>query len=190
MRSQISDQDLTDYALDELEPTQRIYVESMLAVSEECRNDVYEMIDMAMLIERGFEREEEKTAGMLRPEQRAALLSVKVRPRQYVTRIAASLAAAAAVTFAVLNPAAINPDLSKWKSGDGKVAKVSTYVADAMVSTESPDFGKLLADWKQLADDPVLTKWFNSEWFDRATSTAASGPIWDPMPRSSIEMMP
>ena len=74
MRGKISDQDLTDYALNELEPAQRLYVESMLAVSEECRNDVYEMIDLAMLLDQGFEREEAgQVAGELRPEQRAAL---------------------------------------------------------------------------------------------------------------------
>lgn len=185
MRSQISDQDLTDYALNELDPTQRLYVESMLAVSEECRNDVYEMIDMAMLIEQGFEREEAKLAETLRPEQRAALLSVKVRPRQYVHRIAAALAAAAAFAFAVAHP-----DLWQWQTGEGKVAKVSTYVADAMTASDGADFGNLLADWRQLADDPVLTKWFNSEWFDHATQTAVATPVWDPMPRASIDMMP
>jgi len=187
VRSQISDQDLTDYALNELEPTQRIYVESMLAVSEECRNDVYEMIDMAMLIEQGFEREEAKVAEALRPEQRAALLSVKARPQQYVSRIAAALAAAAAFAFA-----ATHPELWQGQSGGGggKVAQVSGYVADAMSTSDGADFGNLLADWKQLADDPVLTKWFNSEWFDHATQTAVSAPVWDPMPRSSIELMP
>ena len=185
MRSQISDQDLTDYALNELESTQRLYVESMLAVSEECRNDVYEMIDMAMLIEQGFEREEAKIAETLRPEQRAALLAVRVRPRQYVHRIAAALAAAAAFAFA-----ATHPELWQWQTGGGKVAQVSGYVADAMTASDGTDFGNLLADWKQLADDPVLTKWFNSEWFDHATQTAVSAPVWDPMPRTSIELMP
>jgi anti-sigma factor RsiW len=186
MRSQISDQDLTDYALNELEPAQRIYVESMLAVSEECRYDVYEMIDMAMLIEQGFEREEAKVAETLRPEQRAALLSVRTRPRQYVQRVAAVLAAAAAVALAVANPA-----LWQWKAAGGaKVAQVSSYVSEAVASADGADFGTLLADWKQLADDPVLTKWFSSEWFDHAAQTAVSAPVWDPMPRASIDMMP
>jgi hypothetical protein len=185
VRSQISDQDLTDYALNELDPTQRLYVESMLAVSEECRNDVYEMIDVAMLIEQGFEREEAKLSEALRPEQRAALLSPRVQTRQYFQRIAAVLAAAAAVAFAVTHP-----ELWQMQAGGAKVAKVSTYVADAMTVSEGTDFSNLLANWKQLADDPVLTKWFNSEWFDHATQTAVSAPVWDPMPRSSIDMMP
>lgn len=185
MRSQISDQDLTDYALNELDPAQRIYVESMLAVSEECRSDIYEMIDMAMLIEQGFEREEAKISETLRPEQRAALLSVRTRPRQYVQRIAVALAAAAALTFA-----AMHPEFWQWQGGGAKVAQVSNYVTGAVSSSDGADISNLLADWKQLADDPVLTKWFNSEWFDHATQTAVSAPVWDPMPRASIDMMP
>ena len=56
MRGKISDQDLTDYALDELDPHERLYVESMLAVSEECRADVYDLIEYGQMIEEGFER--------------------------------------------------------------------------------------------------------------------------------------
>ena len=56
MRGKITDQDLTNYALnDGLEPSERLYVESMLAVSEECRNDVYQMIDVATLLEKSFD---------------------------------------------------------------------------------------------------------------------------------------
>ena len=74
MRGKISDQDLTDYALNELEPADRLYLESMLAVSEECRNDVYKVIDLAQLIEDGFEREGGEVQVLcLRPEQRAEL---------------------------------------------------------------------------------------------------------------------
>ena len=32
----------------------------MLAVSEECRNDIYEMIDVALMLEEGFERRTER----------------------------------------------------------------------------------------------------------------------------------
>ena len=58
MRGKLSDQDLTNYALNELEARERLYVESMLAVSVECRDDVYQMIDVAQMLEEGFEREE------------------------------------------------------------------------------------------------------------------------------------
>ena len=50
MRGKVSDQDLTDYALNELPPNERLYVESMLGVSEECRNDVYAMLEMGEML--------------------------------------------------------------------------------------------------------------------------------------------
>ena len=189
MRGQISDQDLTDYALNELDSAQRLYIESMLAVSEECRNDVYEMIDLALLLEQGFEREQARVDEGLRPDQRASLLTVKTRPQQYVQRIAAVLAAAAVVALTFTHPG-----MWKWESGGVKVAQVSnqvsSYVVDAVASPDGADFGALLSNWKQLADDPILFKWFDSEWFDRGNQTAASAPAWDSMPRTSFEMMP
>jgi len=191
VRSKISDQDLTDYALNELDSDQRMYVESMLAVSEECRNDVYEMIDVAMLLEQGFEREGAKVAGELTAEQREKLITFKPRPR-YIQKAAAVLAAAAAVAFAITHP-------MLWHMPGGaqqKVAQVSTQVSRVVVDAVTPDdgidFGGQLANWKQLADDPVLKKWFDSEWFSgehtsQSASFGASGG-WDAMPRSSFEV--
>lgn len=192
MRSNISDQDLTDYALDELDSEQRLYVESMLAVSEECRNDVYEMIDLAMSLEKGFDRESGRLPGELTPEQREKLITFKPRPR-YVQTAAAIVAIAAAVAFAFTHPAF-------WQMPDGAqhVARVSTqvsnYVVDAVTPEDGIDFGGQLANWTQLAEDPVLKKWFTSEWFsgEHAGASASLGatPAWDSMPRTSIEAMP
>lgn len=190
MRSEISDQDLTDYALNELPDEQRLYVESMLAVSEECRNDVYEMIDMAMLLEKGFEREGAKVASELTPEQREKLITFKPRPR-YLETAAAVIAAAAAVAFAITHPG-----IWKVPGSAQQVAMVSTqvsnYVVDAVTPDDGVDFVGQLANWKQLADDPVLKKWFDSEWFsgEHATSGGAMGGAgsWDAMPRASFEV--
>ncbi len=192
MRSQISDQDLTDYSLNELEPEQRIYVESMLAVSEECRNDVYEMIDMAMLLERGFEREAAKVPGELTVEQREKLITFRPRPR-YVETAAAVFAAAAAVAFALTHPG-----LWQVPGGAQQVAMVSTQVSNYVVDAVTPDDGidvvGQLANWAQLAEDPVLNKWFNSEWFAAEhggqSASLGSGSAWDPMPRASFDVMP
>jgi hypothetical protein len=192
VRSNLSEQDLTDYALNELEPEQRIYVESMLAVSEECRHDVYEMIDVAMLLEKGFDRESAKLAGELTPEQREKLITFKPRPR-YLQTAAAVLSAAAAVAFAISHPG-----LWQVPGGAQQVARVSTqmssYVVDAVTPDDGIDFGGQLANWKQLAEDPVLTKWFNSEWFSGEhggqNASLSAGPAWDPMPRASFDVMP
>ena len=69
MKTKIPDQYLTDYALNELEPEERIYVESLLGASEEAREDVYQMIDLAMLLDQGFEREDEREQTALTAEQ-------------------------------------------------------------------------------------------------------------------------
>jgi hypothetical protein len=194
MRSNVSDQDLTDYALNELDSEQRIYVESMLAVSEECRNDVYEMIDVAMLLEKGFEREGAKLSGEvgeLTAEQREKLIAFRAKPRYFQTT-AAVIAAAAAVAFAITNPA-----LWQVPGSAQKVAQVSTqvsnYVVDAVTPNDGIDFVGQLANVKQLADDPVLKKWFDSEWFsgDHGQSASLGGvSAWDSMPRTSFEAMP
>jgi anti-sigma factor RsiW len=189
MRGAISDQDLTDYALNELGPEERLYVESMLAVSEECRNDVYQMIDVAMLLEQGFEREATAMPGELTAEQREKLIAFTPRVRYWETA-AAVLAAAAAVAFAVSHPG-----VWQMPGGAQKVAQVSTqvsnYVVEAVRPEEGIDFGGQLANWTQLAEDPVLKKWFNSEWFSvehGGESPSLSGTV--PMPRSSFDVMP
>ncbi len=192
MRAEISDQDLTDYALNELDAEHRLYVESMLAVSEECRNDVYEMIDLAMLLEKGFDRESAKLTGELTPEQREKLISFKPRPR-YVETAAAVLAAAAAVAFAISHPG-----LWQMPGGAQKVARVSTqvsnYVVEAVTPDDGIDFVGQLANWTQLAEDPVLKKWFNSEWFSGEhggqSANFGASAAWDPMPRASFDVMP
>ena len=56
MRGRLTEQDLTDYALNELPPDERLYVESMLGVSEECRNDIYQMLELSELLKEGMER--------------------------------------------------------------------------------------------------------------------------------------
>ncbi len=192
MRSEISDQDLTDYALNELGDEQRLYVESMLAVSEECRNDVYQMIDLAMLIEKGFDREGVAVGGELTPEQRDKLITFKPRPRYFETA-AAVLAAAAVAAFAVTHPT-----LWQVPGGAQQVARVSTqvsnYVVDAVTPDDGIDFVGQLANWTQLAEDPVLKKFFTSEWFsgDHGMQSASFGGsgAWDPMPHASFEATP
>ena len=107
MRGKISDQDLTNYALnDGLDPRERLYVESMLAVSEECRQDIYRGIELAQMLETGFERQQRGELPSLTPEQRAALL--RPQPRRFAMafmhKTAATLAMAACVAFAIANP--------------------------------------------------------------------------------------
>jgi anti-sigma factor RsiW len=187
VRSEISDQDLTDYALDELPPNERLYVESMLAVSEECRNDVYEMIDTAMLLEQGFEREFGAEALGLTATQRQALMNVPVR-NHFFRRTAAVLAAAAAVAFALVNK-------DQWlpKGPAAEVARVSSsmgnFVAQAVSAAEGEDFVHQLASFRKLTEDPA--KWLPSQ---PPGGAAVFGPPSslniEVAPRTGFDLMP
>jgi anti-sigma factor RsiW len=188
MRGKISDQDLTDYALDELEPRERLYVESMLAVSEECRNDIYESIELAQMLEEGFEREEAKTPALLTMEQRQSLLRGTSSPRRFVPMAAAALAAAACAAFVVSHP-------TLWQIRDSQsaVAQVSTqvsnYVVDAVTSPDGDDLVSQFANFRQLSEDPAIKRWLASEF----TTESAAGPtsaLWDVTPRSTLELAP
>ena len=131
MRGKISDQDLTKYALnDGLDPRERLYVESMLGISEECRNDVYRMLDLAQMLEAGFEMEAggEENLPTLTAEQRTALLEVPPERASllgFALRTAATLALAACVALALVNP-------QVWNGGGrqrGTIASVSSEVS-------------------------------------------------------------
>lgn len=161
MRGTFSDQDLTDYALNELEPADRIYIESMLAVSEECRNDVYRTIELAQDIEKGFEREgwmgEELS---LRPEQRADLTRPHFTGR-YILREAASAIGLAACVAIVLSM------VSKFERADAgstgaRMAevssqlstKISSTVSQAVQSPESVDMKGAFEALRAMVADP------------------------------------
>ncbi len=134
MRGKVTDQDLADYALNELEPHERLYVESMLAVSEECRADVYEMMDMGQLLEEGFEREDVQVENLsLTSSQRARLLTVRFNPLHLARNAAAVLAAAACVAFAIVHPA-----LMPNRGTAVQVAKVSREVAQLATHAVTP----------------------------------------------------
>lgn len=194
MRGKISDLDLTDYALNELQPGDRLYVESMLAVSEECRNDVYEMIEVAQMLEEGFELEDGKiTPFLLKPEQREHLLSMPVQGRWFA-KTAVALAAAACAAFAVTHPG-----LWEVKGPAAQVAQkvsseVSNYVAEAVAPKDvADDFVAQLGTFRQLAEDPALKKWFSADWLTTEIATTPApwnqpAAAWDPMPRVQLDM--
>lgn len=158
MRGPLSDQDLTDYALNELAPEERIYVESMLAVSEECRNDVCETIEMARWIEQGYEREivaAEVRELSLKPEQRAELTRPHFTGRYFVRDIAAAIGLAACVAFTITK--FDDPQFAGARLAMGKVAAASTQAADTMSaavqSNEGIDLAMALASLREMAEE-------------------------------------
>ncbi|MEO8353051.1 MAG: hypothetical protein ABI680_15075 [Chthoniobacteraceae bacterium] len=143
MRANFSEQDLTDYALNELDAHERLYVESMLAASEECRADVCKMIDLAQSLEAGFERKVARTEILsLKPEQRANLIRPHFTARYAIRDFAAAIGLAACTAFAITHFGAM--DLNRADTAVGRMAQVSSDVKEkvsAKVSqvVQSPD---------------------------------------------------
>lgn len=158
MRGKLTDQDFTDYALNEMGPSERLYVESMLAVSPECRNEVYEMLEMSRMLEDGFEREANRIPASLTEAQRFTL----TRPRRrraavnLLHKTAATLAMAACAAFAIVNP-------QLWQE-DSKVAKVSSQVQ--RYATQASQAVIPVADKVDIASYVNLESWAedSSDW--------------------------
>ena len=157
MRGKLSDQDLTGYALNELGPEERLYVESMLAVSEECREDVYKTIDLGLMIEETFDRAEGKTSLTLTAEQRMKLLDVHL-PNRFLHRASAWLGAAAAIALAFVTKDAWLP-----KGPVARMTQVSSNVTNyvQVMSAEGEDFVNQLASFRKLTEEPG--KWLPAQ---------------------------
>jgi hypothetical protein len=172
MRGKITDQDLTDYALNELPPNERLYVESMLGVSEECRGDVYQMLDLGEMLKEGFEEDERKdelgAALLLNEEQRAKVLDVPRWNWMHFLRQAAAIALLAGGTAYV----ASRPDLwgSRGTNDQYAVSGVSgqgyasspeeltnrTMAASALAETPESDDLQFVMSGPAVCTPPVL----------------------------------
>lgn len=167
MRGKLSDQDLTDYALNELGPEERLYIESMLAVSEECREDVYKTIDLGLIIEEAFERAEGDISLSLTEDQRVKLLDVHM-PNRFLHRSVGFLAAAAAIALAF-----VSKDVWLPKAAVDHVTRVSTQATTSVMqaATEGEDFVSQLANFRKLTEEPG--KWLPTQ---PAGGAAVFGP--------------
>ena len=184
MKVKVSEQDLTDYALDELGPEERIYVETVLAGSEESREDVYAMIDIAMMLDAGFEREQILEPAVLTAAQRRALLSVR-GPNIFLRNSVAALAAAACVTLAFAH---LDSWLPRFHLPQAKMAATTPGRTgpQASATAQNPDFVKQIMQFRELADDQALRKLFISLTLPSSTSPAPAVSL-DSMP---LEFMP
>jgi hypothetical protein len=182
MRGKLSDQDLTNYALnDGLDPGERLYVESLLAVSEECRQDIYAMIDIGQMLEEGLEQEADQTGRVpaLTAEQRNALLDVPERHPAwfFVQKAAAVLAMAALLGFAVANPLGLG--------SRGKIARVSSKVSQMVTqavgsaTNQDADAFASLVDLHELVDDSSSWVQTANDSVQQAASTCTP-PSWNP----------
>lgn len=184
MRGKLSDQDLTDYALNELEAHERLYVESMLAVSEECRADVYDMLEMGQLLEAGFEAEVIQEADFsLTSEQRAELLIERRQPFGTLRTATGILAAAACVAFVLTHPGLWPNRGTAVNIADASTrvaVSVSQAVTPAQTASMSASFDSLVA----FVEEP-------GKWIPEAASAVCTPPQWldiDAPPMSSMGM--
>lgn len=130
----------------------------MLAVSEECREDIYKMIDLAQMLEEGFEKDvvvAEKQELTLRPEQREKLVQPHFTKRYVIRDLVSALGIAACVTFAAAKLDSY--DFSGAHGVAGRMAQASTKAADAMTtavqSPETIDLAKSLEALRSLAEE-------------------------------------
>ena len=180
MKGKLTQQDLTDYALNELSPNERLYTESLLAVSEEYRNDIYETIDVALMLEEGFEMEEENMPALLTEGQRQRVLEVEL-PNRFFQRAAAFLSAAAAVALAL-----VNHDVWLPKNSASQMARVTSYVTEAV--SDEDDLATKLANFRRLAEDPGFKKWFSAQSVNsQGFSASAQSTSWGSTPRASFD---
>jgi len=106
MKDHLSQQDVTNYALNELDSRERLYVESLMLGSEELREDACAMIEMARLLGQGFESKSTGLNLSLDESRRARVLAhFPTSFWQGAGRVAAGIAAiAACVAFSVAAP--------------------------------------------------------------------------------------
>ncbi len=159
MRGHLSEQDLTDYALNELNDVDRLYVESMLAASEECRADIVANIEMAQLLEQGFERElmvAERQDLALRDEQRSELGKPQFTFRYALRDVASALGLAACVAFAITT--LDRYEFPRARMAADRMAEASSKAADAVTvavqqTPEKIDLAKVLSSLRSMAEE-------------------------------------
>jgi hypothetical protein len=162
--------DITNYALNELEPRERLYVESMMLACEESRQDALGMIGLARLLEEGMQAEADSLPLALdetRREQIFATRSSDDGLLQHVWRAAAAtVAMAACVVFSIAAP-------QVWNSAMRPIAQQSQL--QYQQQADAANLGAELDSWTTLL---------------QAASVAAFGALEEPEPAVVPEEFP
>jgi hypothetical protein len=183
MKDRLTQQDIADYALNELDPRERLYVESMMLGSEALREDACAMIDTARLLELGFESEVQWQEFSLDESRRKAVLEhFPSSVWQNVGKVAATaVGLAACVAFSVAAPVvwnlATHPGGSSAKAAAPKPAEES--VSAVSVLTQPSDSGLYSFQVSSAEDLPSSSA---------LLPTGAVGFMEMPLPSLSIEL--
>jgi anti-sigma factor RsiW len=184
MRGRLTDQDLTDYALNELPPDERLYVESMLGISEECRNDVYQMLELGEMLKQGMERND-SDALTLNAEQRAKVLEVPAwHWRGILQKAAAILMLSAGTAFTATRP-------GFWDKGGvaaDKLASAGQAVQGMVADVQEKGFARSVEEFRSRLEKISSTA-MEPEWQFASQPAVCTPPVWVDMPLPEIGEM-
>ena len=177
MRGRLTDQDLTDYALNELPPDERLYVESMLGVSEECRNDVYQMLEISEMLKDGMESDD-SDAPTLSDEQRIKVLQVPAwHWGGILQKAAAILLLSAGSAFIATRPGI----WSKGGSAVDSLASAGQAVQGMVAGVQEKGFAHSLEEFRSRLEK--LSGESGTEMQFAAQPAICTPPVWiDPLP--------
>jgi anti-sigma factor RsiW len=136
--------DITNYALNELEPRERLYVESMMFACEKSREDALGLIEVARLLEEGMQAESDALAFALDETRRERIFTSQSQDGllQNVWRAAAAtVAVAACVVFSIAAP-------QVWNSAMRPIAQQGQIQNQQQV--EAANLGAELDTWTTL----------------------------------------
>lgn len=173
MRGKVTDIDLTNYALNELPPEERLYVESMLGVSEECRNDVYQMLELSEMLKEGYECQDEQALLVLDESQRSKVLDVpRWNFRVLLQQAAAVALLAAGAAYAVMRPAF-------WQQGGTaeKLAVAGEAVGTLVADVRAKGFAQTAEEFtaRMQSNKPAS----GAEWQIAAAPAVCTPTSWD-----------
>lgn len=118
LMQRLSEIDITNYVLNELEPSERLFVESLMLGCEESREDALTMMEMARLLEEGMDRELAAPQFELDPTRRETIFAYKAGSLWQTLRNAGATVAtlAACVAFSVAAPSLSRLALEREKA--------------------------------------------------------------------------
>lgn len=166
MRGRLTEQDLTDYALNELPPDERLYVESLLGASEECRHDVIQMLELGEMLKTGFERNASADLA-LNEEQRAKVLHVPAwNWRGFLQKAAAILMLSAVTAFVVTQQG-------------GRLASAGHAVNGMIADATEKGFARTVEEFRSRLDKlSTQGRGAEAEWQFAVQPAVCTPPVW------------
>ena len=174
MRGRLTEQDLTDYALNELPPDERLYAESLLGVSDECKNDIYQMLELGELLKSGFAAHDDTQVLELNAEQRAKVLEVPAwHWRGILQKAAAIVLLAAGSAFLVTRPGFWN----QHGAGAGRLASAGHAVQGMVADVQEKGFARSVEEFRSRLEK-VSAPTTETEWQFASQPAVCTPPVW------------